>query len=115
MQLFCMNLGEEFLIQSFSKPFQAALPYYNIIFGNESEALAYGKVNGLVTDDIEVIVKHIQAVPMVDGKRSRTVIITQVKDPTIVVTGVDGAVTQHPVEPLDTSLVVDINGAGDSF
>ena len=115
MQTFCMNLGAEFLMQFYAEQFQEALPYCNIIFGNESEALAYAKTNGLETDDIATIAKAIQAVPMVDGKRSRTVIITQGKDATIVVSGADGAVSSHAVDPLEADLVVDTNGAGDSF
>jgi len=112
---FCMNLGAEFLMQFYAEQFQEALPYCNIIFGNESEALAYAKTNSLDTDDIATIAKAIQAVPMVDGKRSRTVIITQGKDPTIVVSGADGAVSSYAVDPLAADLVVDTNGAGDSF
>ena len=115
MQTFSMNLGAEFLMQFFAKQFQEALPYCSIIFGNESEALAYAKANSLETDDIATIAKAIQAVPMVDGKRSRTVIITQGKDATIVVSGADGAVSTHAVDPLEADLVVDTNGAGDSF
>ena len=115
MQTFCMNLGAEFLMQFFAKPFQEVLPYCDIIFGNETEALAYGKANGLKTTEIADIAKHLQAVPMVGGKRARTVVITQGKDSTIVVSGADGAVSMHAVEVLDSSLVVDTNGAGDSF
>ena len=109
-----MNLGAEFLMQFFAKQFQEALPYCDIIFGNESEALAYGKQNGLATTDIATIAKHLQAVPM-KGDTSRTVIITQGKDPTLVVSGPGGDVSSFPVDPLDASLVVDTNGAGDSF
>lgn len=115
VQTFCMNLGAEFLMNFFSEPFQKALPYCNIIFGNESEALAYGKKNGIETTDIAEIAKAIQALPMADGKRSRIVIITQGKDPTIVVQGANGSVSKYSVDLLDPSKIVDTNGAGDSF
>ena len=111
---FCMNLGAEFLMQFFAGVFQEALPYCDIIFGNESEALAYGKQNGLETADIKEIAKHIQAVPMQGEGKSRTVVITQGKDATIVVSG-SGETAEFPVDALDASKIVDTNGAGDSF
>jgi len=112
---FCMNLGAEFLMFAFAKPFNAALPYCDIVFGNEDEARAYAKVNGLDTADVAAIAKHLQAVPMAGSGRSRTVVITQGKDATVVVSGADGAVASYPVDALDAALVVDTNGAGDSF
>ena len=114
MQTFSMNLGAEFLMQFFAKQFQEVLPYCDIIFGNESEALAYGKANALETTDIATIAKHLQAVPT-KGGHARTVVITQGKDPTLVVSGAKGDVSSFPVDALDSSLVVDTNGAGDSF
>ena len=102
-------------MQFFAKQFQEVLPYCDIIFGNESEALAYGKANALETTDIATIAKHLQAVPMAGGHSRRTVIITQGKDPTLVVSGAAGDVSSFPVDALDSSLVVDTNGAGDSF
>ena len=101
-------------MQFFASQFQEVLPYCDIIFGNESEALAYGKANALETTDIATIAKHLQAVPT-KGGHARTVIITQGKDPTLVVSGATGDVSSFPVDALDSSLVVDTNGAGDSF
>ena len=49
----------------------------------------------------------------VNGKRTRTVVISQGKEPTIVVQ--DGNVSVFPVPLLDPAKIVDTNGAGDSF
>ena len=48
-----------------------------------------------------------------NNKRQRTVVITQGRDPTIVVH--EGKITEYPVPLLDPKLIVDTNGAGDSF
>ena len=41
-----MNLSAPFLIQFFGEQMAAAMPYTDIVFGNESEAEAYGKAKG---------------------------------------------------------------------
>jgi adenosine kinase len=45
-KIFSMNLSAPFLIQFFGEQMAAAMPYTDIVFGNESEAEAYGKAKG---------------------------------------------------------------------
>lgn len=108
----CMNLSAPFLIQFFTDQMMAAIPYTDIMFGNETEAAAFGEKMGWGTD-VATIAKNIAALPKASGLRGRTVVITQGSTATVVVK--DGEVTEYPVEPLAKEALVDTNGAGDAF
>lgn len=110
---FTMNLSAPFICQFFSAPLVAVLPYVDILFGNETEALTFGEVQGWETKDISEIAVKISELPLAEGKGKRTVVITQGPDPTVVVK--DGQVTKYPVIAISKDSIVDTNGAGDSF
>ncbi|CAM6090805.1 unnamed protein product [Calypogeia fissa] len=110
---FMMNLSAPFLCEFFKAPMLAALPYVDILFGNETEALTFAKVQGWETTDIAEIAVKIAEMPSAEGKGKRTVVITQGPDATVVVK--DGAVTKYPVIKISKEKIVDTNGAGDSF
>jgi len=109
---FCLNLSAPFLIDFFADQMAQAMVYADFLFGNESEAAAYGKKHGL-GEDIKEIALKVAALPKKDSSRSRTVVFTQGSDATIVAR--DGKVTVYAVEPLAKELLVDTNGAGDAF
>lgn len=88
------------------------MPYVDIMFGNESEAEAFGEKMGW-GKDIATIAQGISALPKASGFRGRTVIITQGCDATIVAK--DGEVMTFPVTVLPKEKLVDTNGAGDAF
>jgi len=46
---FCMNLSAPFLIQFFGDQMTAVMPYADFVFGNESEAEAYGNITHSLT------------------------------------------------------------------
>ena len=108
----CMNLSAPFLIQFFGDQMMAAMPYVDIMFGNETEAAAMGEKMGWGSD-IATIAKGIASMPKASGLKSRTVVITQGSQATFVCEG--GVVTEYAVEPLAKELLVDTNGAGDAF
>lgn len=108
----CMNLSAPFIIQFFGDQLNAAIPYTDYMFGNESEAAAFGEKMGWGTD-IPTIARKIAALPKASGLRARTVVITQGKDPTVVVN--NGEVQTFYVELLPKEQLVDTNGAGDAF
>ena len=89
------------------------LPYADYVFGNESEALAYGEANGLLTASVEEVALKISALPKQSGTRGRVVVITQGGDPTVVAK--DGVVTLYPSAPIPKEEMIDFNGAGDAF
>ncbi|XP_014223470.1 adenosine kinase 2 isoform X2 [Trichogramma pretiosum] len=112
-KVFAMNLSAPFLCEFFKKPMRAALPYVDILFGNETEAEAFSKANDLGTTDLKEIGLKISNMEKINTKRKRIVIITQGAHPVLLVK--DGAVTEFPAVKLPEEKVIDTNGAGDAF
>ena len=111
-KVFCLNLSAPFIIDFYADQVATAIPYADYIFCNESEAAAYAAKHGL-GDDLKQVALSIAALPKKNEARPRTVIFTQGSQSTIV--ACNGKVTEYPVEPLDSSKLVDTNGAGDAF
>merc|ERR1719197_1141182 len=115
---YCLNLSAPFIVQvpPFRACLESTLPNCDFLFGNETEARAYAEAVGWGTDNVEFIATRLSLVPMNDkggDSRKRKVVITQGRDPTVV--AVNGRVTLHPVNKLDSAKIVDTNGAGDAF
>lgn len=108
----CLNLSAPFIPQFFGDQLAAAIPYADFIFGNETEAAAFGESKGWGTDVATVALK-LSALPKASGTRARVVCFTQGSECTIIAQ--DGIVTKYPVELLAKELIVDTNGAGDAF
>merc|ERR1711909_91565 len=47
---FCLNLSAPFICEFFTEVLDNTLPFVDVLFGNESEAAAYGKKKGLSED-----------------------------------------------------------------
>lgn len=107
----CLNLSAPFIIDFFGDQLSTAMQYADFLFGNESEALTYGKKHGM-GEDLKEIAKACAALPK-KGTKPRTVVFTQGSQSTIVAS--NGEVTEYAVEPLAKELLVDTNGAGDAF
>lgn len=112
-RLFMMNLSAPFLSQFFKEPMMDAMPYVDIIFGNETEAITFSKAHGFNTDDLHEIALKICKLPKQNEKRERVAIITQGSD--AVLLAQNGQITEIPVDKLDQDRIVDTNGAGDAF
>lgn len=96
---FAMNLSAPFLSQFFKDPMMKVMAHSDIVFGNETEADAFGEANGYETKDRVEIAKKIAELPLEGSvKRSRVVVITQGNEPVIVVE--NGQVTQYHVTNL---------------
>jgi len=109
---FCLNLSAPFIIDFFEDQMATAMEYADFLFGNESEAAAYGKKHGM-GDDLKKIALAVAALPKKNESKPRTVVFTQGSESTIVAH--KGTVTEYSVEPLAKELLVDTNGAGDAF
>mmetsp|Transcript_15032 Transcript_15032/g.31187 ORF Transcript_15032/g.31187 Transcript_15032/m.31187 type:complete len:344 (+) Transcript_15032:92-1123(+) len=111
---FMMNLSAPFLMQV--PPFKAclmnAMPYIDILFGNETEAATFAETEGWETRDVAEIALKISQLPK-ENSKGRTVVFTQGTEPTIVAS--EGKVLQFPVTPLKPEQIVDTNAAGDAF
>ncbi len=111
-KIFCMNLSAPFLIQFFGEQLATCMPYTDFVFGNESEAAAYGEAKGYGSDLKQIALK-LSAQPKASGSRARIVVFTQGSECTIV--ACEGKVTTYAVEKLPKEMLVDTNGAGDAF
>nr|CAD7261501.1 unnamed protein product [Timema shepardi] len=111
--LFMMNLSAPFISQFFNEPLMRAMPYVDILFGNDSEAEAFAKQLNFETTDLSEIALKITQLPKLNTKRKRIVIITNGSKPVLLAK--DGIVNEFPVKQLLETQVVDTNGAGDAF
>lgn len=111
--LFMMNLSAPFLSQFYNEPMMQAMPYVDILFGNETEAEAFAKSQNFDCTDMREIALRITQLPKKNKKRQRIAIVTQGQNPVILAK--DGIVTEFPVPQLPPARVVDTNGAGDAF
>lgn len=108
-----MNLSAPFLCDFFEKPMMEALPYVDILFANETEAVAFSKKQNFGTEDIKEIALKTAALTKVNDKRPRMVVFTQGCEPTIC--AFEGKLTEYPIIKISQDKIVDTNGAGDSF
>ncbi|CAM9250336.1 unnamed protein product [Hapterophycus canaliculatus] len=106
-KVLAMNLSAPFLVQFFGDQMSAALPYCDYVFGNESEAAAFGEKQGWGTDVATVALK-LAAMPKASGTRARIVVFTQGAESTIVASG--GVTTEYKVDALPKDKLVDTNG-----
>lgn len=109
---FCLNLAAPFIVEFFHDQLTEVLPYADFVFCNESEAAALIKKRDWKCNIEEAALK-LSALPKSSGSLPRTVIFTQGKDATIVAK--EGKVTLYPVPTIQKELLIDTNGAGDSF
>jgi adenosine kinase len=110
-----MNLSAPFLPQFFKEQLDSCAPYWDYLIGNESEALAYAESHNLGTTDVAEIAQAIANLPKKNTARPRVVVISQGTEPTIVATQGEQGVKTFPVHKIDSSKIVDTNGAGDAF
>lgn len=112
-KVFGMNLSAPFICEFFTKPLLEAFAYVDFLFGNETEARTFAKVQGWETEDVDEIALKIAALPKACGTHKRIAVITQGSDPTVV--AVDGKTTKFPVLKISKEKIIDTNGAGDAF
>jgi adenosine kinase len=105
------------LAQFFKEAMDSTSGYWDYLFGNESEALAWAESHDLKTTLISEIATKIALLPKVNNARPRVVVITQGADPTIVAVAKEGKVevTEYPTARIADDEIVDSNGAGDAF
>jgi len=63
-KIFAMNLSAPFIVQFFGDQLASAIQYCDFVFGNESEAAAYGEAKGYGTD-LEIVAVKLAAQPKV--------------------------------------------------
>ncbi|EQC28726.1 adenosine kinase [Saprolegnia diclina VS20] len=111
-KIFMLNLSAPFIVQFFKDALMPAVHHADFVFGNENEALEFGKAHGW-GEDLAVIALRLSQLPKASGARCRTVVFTQGAKPTITVH--NGTLRLFDVPALDQKEIVDTNGAGDAF
>jgi len=109
---FVWNISAPFIPEFFNNQVMAIIPYADVVFGNETEGMAFGKKQGW-GEDLKEIAKKIAELPKENKNRPRLVVLTQGSHPAIVYC--DGKLTEYPGKLISKELIVDLNGAGDCF
>lgn len=110
---FMMNLSAPFISQFFKGPLMEVMPYIDILFGNESEALTFSKEQNFGTENLKEIGFKMLQLPKLNEKRKRVVILTQGHHPVMLFE--NDTVREFKVKELKESEIIDTNGAGDAF
>jgi adenosine kinase len=116
-KIFTMNLAAPFICQFFKDPLMAALPYVDILFGNETEYADFAKANlgesfayGATLGDVA---KTVAELPKENAERKRIVVVTQGAEPTLIYA--DGELKEYPIVACTSEEIIDTNGAGDAW
>jgi len=112
-KVFAMNLSAAFLSSAFKGVMMEAMPYVDILFGNEDEAAAFAGEHKFETSSIPEIALKIASLPKINTKRVRLIVLTQ--GPKSVIIAFENAIQEFKVEKLEQNQLVDSNGAGDAF
>lgn len=108
------NLSACFLIQFNTEQVNTILEHADFVFCNEDEAKCFAETNKVAHENLKDVAHAIANWPKVNKKRTRVSIITQGKDPILIAVAGE-AVREVAVPLIEKELVVDTNGAGDSF
>lgn len=112
-KLFVMNLSAPFIPHAFKDPLMEALPYVDILVGNEAECAALDESFGYGLNDMEAVAKKLASYPKENKKRDRIVVFTQGADDVLVCR--QDKITRYPIIKIAEEEIVDTNGAGDAF
>jgi len=112
------NLSACFLIQFNTEQVNYVLSHADYVFCNEDEAKCFAETNKVPHSDLKDVGRAIAGWPKVNKRRPRVSVITQGKDPIIVSVcqeGEEPTQREYPIPAIAKDLIVDTNGAGDSF
>ena len=112
LQPLIIGLAAPFIPTFFKDQLAQVFPYTDYVLGNEQEAVAWAETQGLKTRSIPEIAQKMSDMPKENTKRSRTVVITQGTEPTIVAVTGAAKVDEHPVHAIKKEQINDTNGAG---
>lgn len=105
---FMMNLSAPFISQFFKEPLMDVMPYIDLLFGNEAEALTFSKEQNFETENLKEIGFKMLNLPKANDKRKRVVILTQGHHPVMLFE--NDTVREFPVKELKECEITDTNG-----
>lgn len=111
-KVFVLSLSAPFIPLFFKDQLASTSKYWDYVIGNETEARSWAEGQGHETRDVKEIAKLMAELPKENGKRKRTVVITQGTESTVVVVQGDKNVREFGIVELGKQEIVDTNGAG---
>lgn len=113
-KIFAQNLSAPFLPQFFTAQMDEASPYWDILFGNESEFETWATAHNYAdSKDLKAVALEVSKLPKANAMRDRMVVITQGADPVIV--AYKGEVREFDIIKIAKEQILDTNGAGELF
>lgn len=111
-KIFILSLSAPFIPVFFKDQLDQTAPYWDYVIGNETEARSYADSHDLGTQDVKKIARALAELPKVNGRRKRTVVITQGTGPTVVAVQGEKEEREYPVHEIEKEKINDTNGAG---
>ena len=110
-----MNLSAPFIMQFFADQLNEVFPFVDIVFANEDEAEAFAVMQKFEDPkDLKKVAIHTGLLPK-KSAGPRIVIFTAGKDAAVWFNSESGDSGDVPVPMIDSSKIIDTNGAGDAF
>ncbi|XP_022256357.1 adenosine kinase-like isoform X1 [Limulus polyphemus] len=110
---FVLNLSATYICECNFSDIMNCMPYIDLLFGNDSEARAFGHHLNLTITSVSDIAKQIALLPKMDSDSPRVVVITRGTEPLIVAQSSSSQCLEYPVPRV--AKIGDTIGAGDSF
>ena len=111
-KVFVLSLSAPFIPLFFKDQLASTSKYWDYVIGNETEARAWAEGQGLETRDVKEIATLIAELPKANGKRKRTVVITQGTESTVVAVQGSKDVREFGIVEVAKQDIVDTTGAG---
>ena len=111
-KVFILSLSAPFIPLFFKDQLAQTSKYWDYLIGNETEARSWAEGQGLETRDVKEIARLLADLPKENGKRKRTVIITQGTESTVVAVQGDKQIQDFVIVEVGKQDIYDTNGAG---
>lgn len=105
---FGVNSSAPFVCQFFTEQLKSVLAEASYVFGNNEEMVVLSQSLNYNTEDLNEIAQRLVS------DYNLIAIITQGKDP-VIVCSANGTINTYDVPLIESSAIVDLNGAGDAF
>ncbi|GBB90148.1 hypothetical protein RclHR1_01700011 [Rhizophagus clarus] len=113
-KVYATNLSSVKSVKKYKHRIDEISPYWDIIFGNESEALTFAEMSNWNTTDILEVTKKLAQLPKYSNNFVRIAVITRDARSTIYADQ-NGTIKEYPVIPIAENDLIDVTGAGDAF
>lgn len=111
-KVFVLSLSAPFIPLFFKDQLAQTSKYWDYVIGNETEARSWAEGQGHETRDVKEIALLMAELPKENGKRKRTVIITQGTESTVIAIQGEKQVKEFGIVEIGKHDICDTTGAG---